>query len=111
MPIYMVERVLPGTTRERFTIAQRAAILASTAYCADGVRISYIRSLYMPAEGKWLCLFEAPDEESVRELNVAAALPFVRVTEVMDVPAPLRLVWPPRPDPSAPDPTAPGAPA
>ncbi len=32
-----------------------------------------------------MCLFEAPDSETVRAVNETAQIPFTRVTEAMDL--------------------------
>lgn len=85
MAVYMVERELPGITMEQLAAAQRAAIAASERFSAAGLPVRYLRSTFVPEDARCLCLFEAPDPVSVREVNEAAGLPFWRVVEVLDL--------------------------
>ena len=39
----------------------------------------------MPAEGRALCVFEAPDAASVCAVNLAAGVPFTHVVEAVDL--------------------------
>lgn len=85
MAVYMVERELPGITVDQLAGAQRAAISASEQHTAEGSPVRYIRSTFLPAESRCLCLFEAASEQAVREVNVAANLPFHRIVEALDL--------------------------
>ena len=85
MPIYMVERELPGITREQLAGAQRAAISTSQRLTAQGQPVRYIRSTFVPDEGKCFCLFEATKEQVVRDVNTIAQLPFHRIVEALDL--------------------------
>ena len=85
MTVYMVERELPGITPVQLAGAQRAAISASEQHTAHGSPVRYIRSTFLPGESKCLCLFEAPSEQAVREVNVTAKLPFQRIVEALDL--------------------------
>lgn len=79
MPVYMVDRELPGISMEDLAGAQKAAISASN----DEVR--YLRSVWVPGDAHCMCLFEAPDADRVAELNTTAGLPYTRVVEAMDL--------------------------
>ena len=48
MPIYMVERNLPGITMEQLAGAQREAIETGKRMTAKGKNIRYIRSTFVP---------------------------------------------------------------
>ena len=85
MAVYMVERDLPGITMDQLAGAQRAAIDTSERFTAAGKPVRYIRSTFVPAEARCLCLFEAPDSASVREVNEAAGLPFRQISEALDL--------------------------
>lgn len=85
MAVYMVERDLPGITIEQLAAAQRAAVATSERFTAAGKPVRYIRSTFVPEEARCLCLFEAPDPVSVREVNESAGLPFQRVVEALDL--------------------------
>ena len=84
MPIYMVERNLPGITMEQLGGAQREAIETGKRMTAEGENGRYIRSTFVPGEG-CMCLFEASNPEHVREANETAKIPFVRIIEAMDL--------------------------
>jgi hypothetical protein len=85
MAVYMVERRLPGTTIERLAAAQRAMIAACERSTAGGNPVYYIRSIFVPEQALCLCLFKAPDPATVREVNQAAGIPFLRVVEALDL--------------------------
>jgi hypothetical protein len=79
MPVFMVDRDLPGISMNDLAGAQQAAIAAST----DDVR--YLRSVWVPGDSHCMCLFEAPDADRVTALNDAAGLPYRRVVEALDL--------------------------
>ena len=85
MPIYMVERNLPGITKEQLAGAQKAAIDTSRAFTAQGKNVRYIRSMFLPEEARCMCLFEGPNPQLVKEVNDAAQLPYTRVVEAEDL--------------------------
>ncbi|MCH7750260.1 MAG: DUF4242 domain-containing protein [Acidobacteria bacterium] len=85
MPVYMVERDLPGITMEQLAAAQKAAIDTGKQFTAAGKNVRYIRSTYIPGESRCLCLFEAPNSELVKEVNEAAKIPFTRIVEAADL--------------------------
>ena len=85
MPVYMVDRNLPGITKEQLAGAQKAAIETSRTFTAQGKDVRYIRSMFLPEEARCMCLFEAPNPQLVREVNDAAKLPYTRVVEAEDL--------------------------
>ena len=85
MPVYMVDRDLPGVTMEQLAAAQKAAIDTGQQFTAAGKNVRYIRSTYIPGESRCLCLFEAPNADLVKEVNEAAKIPFTRVVEAADL--------------------------
>lgn len=48
MRVYMVERSLPGITKEKLAEAQRAAIEVGQRLTAQGKKVRYIRSTFVP---------------------------------------------------------------
>ena len=48
MPVYMVERDLPGIEMEQLAAAQKAAIETSNKFTADGKAVRYIRTTSSP---------------------------------------------------------------
>jgi hypothetical protein len=85
MAVYMVERNLPGVTKEQLAAAQKAAIEKGQEFTAHGKDVRYIRSIFVPGEAKCMCLFEAPNAEVVKEVNEAAQIPFTEIKEALDL--------------------------
>ncbi len=85
MPVYMVDRSLPGITLEQLAQAQREAIKTSLQFTGQGKPVRYIRSTFVPGESRCMCLFEAPDAAVVRQVNETAKIPFTRVLEALDL--------------------------
>ncbi len=85
MPIYAVQRKLPGITMDDLANAQRAAIDTSNKITAQGTPVKYIRSNFYPENSRCTCLFEANDSDIVKKVNEEASLPFEVVEEVLDL--------------------------
>jgi hypothetical protein len=47
--------------------------------------VRYLHGIFIPGEARCLCLFEAPDEDSVAAVNAAAHLPYTRIVEALDL--------------------------
>jgi hypothetical protein len=85
MPVYMVDRDLPGVTHEQLAAAQQAAIDTSRRHSEAGARVRYIRSTFVPGEARCMCLFEADSSDTVRDVNDAAKIPYFRIVEALDL--------------------------
>ena len=85
MSTYMVERNLPGISMEQLGAAQQAAIETARELTAEGKPVSYIRSTFVPDEGRCMCLFDAQNAEDVEDLNRKAQIPFERVVPAQDL--------------------------
>lgn len=85
MPVFMVERDLPGITMEELAAAQKRAIRTGKELTAEGRQVRYIRSMFVPGESKCMCLFEAPTPDLVREANERAHIPFTRIVIAEDL--------------------------
>jgi hypothetical protein len=85
MPVYMVERDLPGIKMEQLAAAQKAAIEAGKELTAQGKQVRYIRSTFVPGDNKCMCLFEASNPENVREANERANIPFSKIVPAIDL--------------------------
>ena len=85
MPIYMVDRSLPGITMDQLAAAQKAAIATSERFLFEGKSVRYIRSTFVPGEAHCMCLFEATDPQLVKEVNEAAKIPYSRISEALDL--------------------------
>lgn len=78
MPRYIIERSVPGITRDQLPAAARK----SKEVLAGMAGVVWIRSYISEAEGKIYCEYDAPDVESVREHARRAGLPADRISEV-----------------------------
>jgi len=85
MPVFLVNRDLPGITMEELGAAQQAAIATSKQFTADGQPVRYIRSTFVPGESHCMCLFEAPTADLVANVNDTANIPYTDVVEAMDL--------------------------
>ncbi len=85
MPVYMVDRDLPGLKMEQLAAAQKAAIELGKKMTAEGKKLRYIRSAFVPEEAHCMCFFEAANPEVVKELNETAKIPFKTIVEAMDL--------------------------
>jgi hypothetical protein len=85
MPVFLVERDLGGATLDQLAAAQKAAIVAGKLLTEKGQKVRYIRSTFVPGEGRCMCLFEAANAEIVREANEMAKLPFTRIVPAEDL--------------------------
>jgi hypothetical protein len=84
MPLYMVERILPGASIDAVQAIWRAADEACRAFAADGKPVRYLRSTFTPGDSRCRCLFEATNAELVEELNQAAQIPYARIFMAVD---------------------------
>ena len=85
MPYYMVERHLPGITGEQLTAAAGRAKNTTAEMTQQGTPVRYLRSTFIPSEEKVFCLFEGPTEQSVKDANDRAEIPFQRVVEALHI--------------------------
>jgi len=85
MPVYMVERTLPGIEMNQLAAAQKAAIQTGKQFTAQGKNVRYIRTTFVPGEAHCMCLFEADNADLVRAVNEAAQIPFTRIVEALDL--------------------------
>jgi hypothetical protein len=85
MTINIADRDLPGVTLEQLAVAQKAAIETSQRFSAEGKPVRYIRTAWVPSESHVMCMFEAENPQTVRDVNEAAGIPFTRILEAMDL--------------------------
>jgi hypothetical protein len=81
MQQYMVERHLPDFPPEQLPSAAAAAKEKSAELSAEGQKVSYIRSTYIPEGEKCYCLFEGESVAAVEEVQRRAGLPYEQVHE------------------------------
>jgi len=85
MPTFAVTRYLPGLTTAQLHALRRALAEAARRVAADGVAVRYVRSTYVPARGKCLCVFRAEMVDAVARANEIAQVPFRSIDEAIDV--------------------------
>ena len=85
MTVFMVERDLKGITMPGLAAAQQAAIAQGKQMTKAGTPIHYIRSSFVPEDGRCFCLFEGTSPSDVKKLNDDAKIPYLRVVEALDL--------------------------
>jgi hypothetical protein len=85
MKIFLVERDLEGISLHDLGAAKEAATAEAQRMLDAGTPIRYLRSTFVPEDGRCMCLFEAEDEEDVRALNQSAGLPFLSIVPAYDL--------------------------
>ncbi|HEU6453795.1 MAG TPA: DUF4242 domain-containing protein [Gemmatimonadaceae bacterium] len=78
MPRYIIERNVPGMSREQLDAAARR----SNEAIANMPGVIWIRSYVSDTEGKIYCEYDAPDAEAILEHARRAGLPVDRISEV-----------------------------
>ena len=88
MAVFVVERTLPGMSLEHLAAAHRALAESSRRLSSGGDRVRYMRSTFVPARARCLCVFEATSEDLVRRVNEVAQIPFVSIEEAIEFQSP-----------------------
>jgi hypothetical protein len=78
MPHYIIERLVPGLSRDELFAAGHRSVAA----LADIPDVRWIRSYVSDAEGKIYCEYDAPSLEAILEHARRAGLPVDKVSEV-----------------------------
>lgn len=78
MPRYIIERSVPGLTRDQLMAAGRRSV----AVLEEMTDVRWIRSYVSEAEGKIYCEYDAPSLDAIREHARRAGLPADRISEV-----------------------------
>jgi len=76
MPRFIIERSVPGLTREELMAAGRRSVVA----LAELPDVRWIRSFVSDVEGKIYCEYDAPSLEAIREHARRAGLPADRIS-------------------------------
>ena len=86
MPVYMVERILPGATMDQVELLRTSIERACSVARQHGTPITYLRSTFTPGESRCRCLFEAASGDLVRDVNDVGQLPYSRIVLALDLP-------------------------
>ena len=90
MTAYIVERSLPGLSEKHWSALQYALGEASRRLAASGSPVRYLGSTFVPARSRCFCLFEAGSAEIVKAVNEAALVPYLAISEAIEIPPPGR---------------------
>jgi hypothetical protein len=74
MPRYLVELYLPRPGAGGRRAAAAKARSAAKALTLEGTPVRYVRSIFIPEDETYFCLFEAPSADAVREASVRAGM-------------------------------------
>lgn len=85
MPTFVVKRTLPGITREALVSAGVRAKTCGAEMEREGQSVRWIRSFFLPESSQTHCYFDAPTKQAVEEINKRAKIPFVEVSEVVEL--------------------------
>jgi hypothetical protein len=78
MPRYIIERCVPGLSRDELHAAGRRSVAA----LAEMPDVRWIRSYVSDAEGKIYCEYDAPSPDAIIEHARRAGVPVDRIAEV-----------------------------
>ena len=85
MKVFLVERDLAGISLDGLGEAKETALRKAASMREQGARIRYLRSTFVPEDGRCMCLFEAGSEAEVRRLNDETGLPYVAILPAYDL--------------------------
>jgi Protein of unknown function (DUF4242) len=76
---YLVERYLPGATRNDADAVAEQVEAATAQMAAEGIPVRYLGATFIPADETCFCEFEAPSKEVVEWANERANASFARI--------------------------------
>jgi hypothetical protein len=85
MPLFVVERDLPGITPEALQSAGLRAKTCCAEITEEGEPVRWLRSFFLVEQSGTHCYFEAENRDVVEEANRRANIPFKSVVEVMEL--------------------------
>ena len=85
MPLFVVERDLPGVTPDALGSAGLRAKTCCNEMCEEGQSVRWVRSFFLPESSQTHCYFEGANAQVVEEANVRARIPFTRIVPVMEM--------------------------
>ena len=84
MAVFIADCSVPGMAPEQLAGIHHAISDLSQRYTTDGKPIRYLRSVLLPGEARWLCLFEAPRAKTVQEVSEAVQLPVTQIVVAIE---------------------------
>ena len=85
MPMFVVKRQLPGITADGVHGAGVRVKSCVAEMQGEGQEVQWLRSFYLPEAEQTHCYFEAHSAEAVRDLNERAQIPFLEISEVVEM--------------------------
>ncbi len=85
MPVYLVDRAVPGATMESLQMLRRRTEEACLALAARGTPVRYLRSTLTSGESRCQCLFDAASSELVCRVNDASGFAYERIVLAFDL--------------------------
>ncbi|HUP51830.1 MAG TPA: nickel-binding protein [Longimicrobiales bacterium] len=85
MPMFVVKRQLPGITPDGVHGAGIRVKSCVAEMRGEGHEVQWLRSFFLPGEEQTHCYFSAPTAAAVRDLNERAQIPFLEITEVVEM--------------------------
>jgi Protein of unknown function (DUF4242) len=76
---YLVERYVPGATPADLAAAAARVAAAAAELSADGIRVRYLGSSFVPDEETCFCEFEAASSQAVEWANERAGVAFAQI--------------------------------
>jgi len=83
--VYVVERYLPGVSRDELECKLERLKLATRELRDEGTLVHYLGSTIVLEDEACFCQFEGPSEEAVVEANRRAGVPFDRIVTAVRV--------------------------
>lgn len=85
MPLFAVERDLPGITPDALQSAGLRAKSCCAEMTSEGAEVRWIRSYFLPETSRTVCYFEGPDTAAIEEVNNRARIPFLRISAAVEM--------------------------
>jgi hypothetical protein len=85
MPLFVVERELPGVTPDALQSAGLRAKTCCAEISEEGRPVRWIRSFFLPQRSGTHCYFEAANAQVVEEANQRANIPYKQILEVVEM--------------------------
>jgi hypothetical protein len=85
VPSYVVEAYVSSLEQGKLDEAAERARVAAVALAAEGRRIRFVRSTFLPTDEVGFLVFEAESADVVRELAAWAEITHERILEVVEV--------------------------